>query len=492
MIRSLGALVTETTAAFDGYDYARVLQRTEAFFWRFCDDYLELVKGRRYGDQGAAGAGSANAALTAALSVMLRLFAPFLPFVTEEVWSWWREGSIHTAPWPALEELTALVADGPPATSSDDERAYQWAIDVLFEVRKQRSEGQAAAESADHEGDGEGRRRRRVLDADRRRRLARGPPRCCVRNVGRRAARDRRPGVRAASVNPSPLPPELAEAIDRTRDRLGRIGATILFFPTTGSTNDDASALGEGSVVIADEQTAGRGRRGHTWFSPRGGGAYVSVVLTPSASTDPTRATTLLTLAAGVALAEAVESSTGLRVDLKWPNDLHVSGRKIAGILAEASRPGSVVLGYGINIASTAYPRDLGDRATSLESELGRPIDRYALLVETLAALARRYEDLLAGRFDAILDAWRVLAPAASGARVSWATPGGSRSGVTAGIDERGALLVRVDGRVNGLVNGPGSRSWTLLPWNTTDTQVRGDMAVKLSSAAAGSYAVGD
>ena len=74
-----------------------MLQRTETFFWRFCDDYLELVKGRRYGEQGAEGAASANAALTAALSVLLRLFAPFLPFVTEEVWSWWRDGSIHTS-----------------------------------------------------------------------------------------------------------------------------------------------------------------------------------------------------------------------------------------------------------------------------------------------------------------------------------------------------------------------------------------------------------
>ena len=140
MIRNLAALVTDVTAAFESYDYARVLQRTETFFWGFCDDYLELVKGRRYGEQDAAGAGSANAALTAALSVMLRLFAPFLPFVTEEVWSWWREGSIHKAAWPTAEELTSLLADGAPDTAQADERTYQWATDVLFEVRKQRSE----------------------------------------------------------------------------------------------------------------------------------------------------------------------------------------------------------------------------------------------------------------------------------------------------------------------------------------------------------------
>jgi valyl-tRNA synthetase len=140
MIRTLAALVTEATEAFDHYDYARVLQRTETFFWRFCDDYLELVKGRRYGEQDPAGAASANCALTAALSVMLRLFAPFLPFVTEEVWSWWQEGSIHLAPWPMPIELDSLIEDASTATDDSDERAYKWATDVLFEVRKQRSE----------------------------------------------------------------------------------------------------------------------------------------------------------------------------------------------------------------------------------------------------------------------------------------------------------------------------------------------------------------
>jgi valyl-tRNA synthetase len=140
MVRTLAALVDEVTKAFEGYDYARVLQRTETFFWGFCDDYLELVKGRRYGEQGAEGAGSANAALTAALSVMLRLFAPFLPFVTEEVWSWWREGSIHKAAWPTAGELTSLLADNSTETAQADQRTYAWATDVLFDVRKQRSE----------------------------------------------------------------------------------------------------------------------------------------------------------------------------------------------------------------------------------------------------------------------------------------------------------------------------------------------------------------
>jgi valyl-tRNA synthetase len=140
MIRSLAALVDEATGAFEAYDYARVLQRTEMFFWRFCNDYLELVKGRRYGDQGPEGAGSANAALTAALSVLLRLFAPFLPFVTEEAWSWWREGSIHTAAWPVAGDLESLLEDSSEAARQSDRAIYEWATEVLFEVRKQRSE----------------------------------------------------------------------------------------------------------------------------------------------------------------------------------------------------------------------------------------------------------------------------------------------------------------------------------------------------------------
>jgi valyl-tRNA synthetase len=100
MLTALAALVEDATAQLEGYDYARVLERTESFFWAFCDDYLELVKGRRYGDFGPEAAGSANSAMLVALTTLLRLFAPYLPFVTEEVWSWWRPGSVHQAAWP--------------------------------------------------------------------------------------------------------------------------------------------------------------------------------------------------------------------------------------------------------------------------------------------------------------------------------------------------------------------------------------------------------
>ena len=140
ILRSLATLVDESTRDMEGYDYARVLQRTEEFFWRFCDDYLELVKGRRYGEQGPDGSASANIALAASLSVLLRLFAPFLPFVTEEVWSWWREGSIHASPWPKREELDVLLGGSAVESAAADQEIYSWATDVLFEIRKQRSE----------------------------------------------------------------------------------------------------------------------------------------------------------------------------------------------------------------------------------------------------------------------------------------------------------------------------------------------------------------
>ncbi len=114
VLAELADLVDAATAAFEGYDYARALERTEAFFWTFCDDVVELVKGRAYGSLGAPAAASASAALRLTLSTLHRLFAPFLPFVAEEVWSWWQEGSVHLAPWPVAGELRATAADAQP------------------------------------------------------------------------------------------------------------------------------------------------------------------------------------------------------------------------------------------------------------------------------------------------------------------------------------------------------------------------------------------
>ncbi|MGH9253656.1 MAG: valine--tRNA ligase [Vicinamibacterales bacterium] len=109
MLTGLSHLVQEATDLLEAYDYARVLERTERFFWSFCDDYLELVKARRYGDFTPEGSASANSAMLVALSTLLRLFAPYLPFVTEEVWSWWRPGSVHRAQWPTGLEVVEAI-----------------------------------------------------------------------------------------------------------------------------------------------------------------------------------------------------------------------------------------------------------------------------------------------------------------------------------------------------------------------------------------------
>jgi valyl-tRNA synthetase len=134
MLASLADLVDEATAAFDRFDYARALERTETFFWSFCDDHLELVKNRAYDEGGTAATVSAQTALRLALATLLKLFAPIVPFVTEEVWSWWQPGSIHRSAWPDAAELRIR------AGANADPEALAVAADVIGAVRKAKSE----------------------------------------------------------------------------------------------------------------------------------------------------------------------------------------------------------------------------------------------------------------------------------------------------------------------------------------------------------------
>ncbi|HEY8536916.1 MAG TPA: biotin--[acetyl-CoA-carboxylase] ligase [Vicinamibacterales bacterium] len=258
---------------------------------------------------------------------------------------------------------------------------------------------------------------------------------------------------------PQPLPADLAHGLALAAERLGgtAVAPAVLYYPVATSTNDLAMRLGDvgygdGTIVLAGQQTAGRGRSGHSWYSPAGAGLYLSVLL------DATRTggdwPRLLTLTAGVAVAEALHAASGLPVQIKWPNDLVVApsgivrgARKLAGILAEGRTDGSrldrLVLGVGINVRSVAWPDEISARATSLEDELGRPVDPGLVLGTVVARLSTWIARLRGGESRTVIARWQQLAVGVTGAPVALESDGGALRGVTAGIDETGALLVR-------------------------------------------------
>jgi valyl-tRNA synthetase len=172
MLKRLTETIAQATDAFDDYEHARALELVERFFWGFTDDYLELVKGRAYATHGPEAAGSAIASLRLALSALLRLFAPFLPYVTEEVWSWWREGSVHRSSWPAPVELDDASAGGDPIV-------YEVAAWVLGEVRKAKALSKRSLRTEAH--------RVVVFDTEERLKVLRGVERD-VREAGNVAA----------------------------------------------------------------------------------------------------------------------------------------------------------------------------------------------------------------------------------------------------------------------------------------------------------------
>jgi len=231
-----------------------------------------------------------------------------------------------------------------------------------------------------------------------------------LRSLGYDIAASPHSGYRLLNV------PDVLHA-DDVLSRLGRtcvVGRDIRVFEETTSTNDVVEKLArdgvpEGVVVFAESQTRGRGRLGRKWASPARKGLWFSVLLRP---TLPLHAVTQLTIASATALARAIHSLTGLRPGIQWPNDLCLSGRKIAGILtelnAELDTVKYVVLGIGVdvNVGANGFPADLRKLATSLKLETGEPLDRAELAAEILRELDRDYARVCSGQFEAVADQW--------------------------------------------------------------------------------------
>lgn len=268
-----------------------------------------------------------------------------------------------------------------------------------------------------------------------------------------------------------PIPTVLADGLAHAMANgdAAPLGSRVLYFPLASSTNDLAVKLAvqgtpDGTLVIAGQQTAGRGRGGHQWFSPPGAGLYVSAVLDARQGRDGDWVHAL-TMATGVAMAEGLHAASGLPVVIKWPNDLVMApagsvrgARKLAGILAEAQTDAGilshVIVGVGVNVGPAAWPPEISARATSLEEELGRAVDPSLVLGASLARLGTWVRRLRAGHSTVVRTRWQQLAVGVSGATVEIAHADGPRRGVTCGIDGSGALLVRHGADTERIVGG--------------------------------------
>ncbi|PYU86322.1 MAG: biotin--[acetyl-CoA-carboxylase] ligase [Acidobacteria bacterium] len=229
-------------------------------------------------------------------------------------------------------------------------------------------------------------------------------------------------------------------------------GKRIFHFFRTDSTNRVALELGhagepEGAVVLAEEQTAGRGRGGRAWHSERATGIYVTLLLRPKLA--PVQAP-LLTMMAGLSAHSAVQALTGLEVDLKWPNDLLVRGRKLGGILTEMhAEPGQirfVIVGIGLNVNQEKFPGELANLATSLRAETGKPQSRMELLVRLLHEFESDYNRFLREGVATVVARFESVSSYARGKRVRVTNGTESYVGTTAGLGPEGLLQVERDG----------------------------------------------
>jgi len=226
----------------------------------------------------------------------------------------------------------------------------------------------------------------------------------------------------------------------------------IDYYPSIDSTMRVAAALEPGAVVLAEEQRAGLGRHGHTWHSEAGSGIYCSLVLAPAP---------VLTLALGLAAQDAIAKSTGIACDLRWPNDVMIGDRKVAGILVQLSGA-KAIAGIGINVNHESFPPELASEATSLSREkcgagasACQPVPREPII----AALLRAADEYLAYDTSAILRLFTQGSSYAAGRRVEVHQPGGVIRGVTAGLNPDGFLVVRQDDGTDTLIIAGGVRA---------------------------------
>jgi BirA family biotin operon repressor/biotin-[acetyl-CoA-carboxylase] ligase len=225
----------------------------------------------------------------------------------------------------------------------------------------------------------------------------------------------------------------------------------------TDSTNDEAlryfrNGAGQGLVVYAETQTAGKGRLGRSWFSPRRSGVYLSLVVQPR---RPVAEWPILALAASVALAWTIKELpaelgiNALPLDLKWPNDVLISGKKAAGFLLEvvspSDRPAAAVIGCGFNVASGAFPADLAESATALELEAGVPVPRRKLVTRFLRHFQKCFRLFERGEQSRIVEIWKGLSSMWDGVPI-WIVEGDKRrAAVTCGLSNDGALLIKTE-----------------------------------------------
>jgi len=258
-------------------------------------------------------------------------------------------------------------------------------------------------------------------------------------------------GVRATGYQLVKIPDILAPSLVRAELGEREFGSEVIHYFRIPSTNAAALRLAaegapHGAVVLAEEQTAGRGRLGRPWYSEKSSGIYASIILRPPLSPAAAPA---LTLMAGVAAQKAIAATTGLAADIRWPNDVLVNGKKVCGILtemqAEVDRLHVVVLGIGINVNHARFPAELSSSATSLRLETHRNISRLQLLAALLREIERHYQMLLKEGTQPIIARWAAASSFTCGKRVRVVTASGEMLATTAGIDASGALRLRRD-----------------------------------------------